>query len=224
MKIPVIFDYVALTNEGLSWYYSLLVAGENLRLKTSHKNRGLCNFSRIYSILHPANTLGITKAEHIVCCQKQRFGGNNSNHETIPVTRTKLNSKNSNGKKKRKAKWGSCLYQTVTVGTHTSSTWTFYQNTFLCQCISLLRGGLGVFICIWKQPGQWEADPITQRGLGALSVEMVLLSFVEVLPDVGTLFHSVGSVKSASVTREIFSYLHQGSQTTSSILQASGLP
>lgn len=61
MKIPVIFDYVALTNEGLSWYYSLLVAGENLRLKTSHKNRGLCNFSRIYSILHPANTLGILK-------------------------------------------------------------------------------------------------------------------------------------------------------------------
>lgn len=38
------------------------------------------------------------------------------------------------------------------------------------------------------------------------------------------MFHKVVSIKTGSVTDEILSYLHQGSQTTSSILQASGLP
>lgn len=59
---------------------------------------------------------------------------------------------------------------------------------------------------------------------GALRVEIVLLSLMEALLDVRTLFHNVVSVKSGLVTAEIFFYLHKGSQTTSSILQASGLP
>lgn len=53
---------------------------------------------------------------------------------------------------------------------------------------------------------------------GALNVEIVLLSLLEALLDVGSLLHSVDNVESDSVTGEIFSYLHQGSQTTSSKL------
>lgn len=42
---------------------------------------------------------------------------------------------------------------------------------------------------------------------GALSVEIVLLSLVEALLDVRTLFHNVVSVKSALVTAEIFFFI-----------------
>lgn len=77
------------------------MAGENLRLKTSHKTRGLCNFSRIYSILYSANTLGILK-------QNTLYAGRDRDPEETAVImklhqviRTKLNTQNPNGKKKK---------------------------------------------------------------------------------------------------------------------------
>lgn len=57
------------------------MAGENLRLETSHENRGLCNFSRIYSILHAANTLGILKQSTL------HAGKNRDSEETTVITK-----------------------------------------------------------------------------------------------------------------------------------------
>lgn len=77
------------------------MAGENLRLKTSHKNRGLCNFSRIYSILHTANTFDILKQSTLYA------GKNGDSDETsvimklYQVIRTKQNSQNPNREKKK---------------------------------------------------------------------------------------------------------------------------
>lgn len=85
-------------------------------------------------------------------------------------------------------------------------------------------GKTGGFYAYLKALGSEKEIQSCRVVWGALSVEILLLPLVEALLDVGTLFHSVVSVKPGSVTGEIFSYLHQGSQTTSSILQISGLP
>lgn len=57
------------------------------------------------------------------------------------------------------------LPNTVTMATHATSTWIFYQNNFLCQCTPLL-GEVWGFLCIFKSSHrQWVVDLIIRSGL-----------------------------------------------------------